>query len=253
MEQQFLSIRTINNIQYLSIRTNLVHRKLPAVTPLGIEPSIDGTVFRISTSFCGLSSLISQIWPIILLSFLLARICSLTSVGSLLGNDWASRSTHSITHWTAAESRASRASWGEHGEHAPDGDRLCSLSLPQKRLSLAPCSGEHPGVPSLLRSSLPGLGLVVNNALGTASWFCCPLLWELSGSLYTGILQTGRDVNGWLKMEGLVTQSRKAFWSLRTWRGLVAIPTRAMISRNSSSPASQSCCTSSPPCWMKAS
>ncbi len=31
--------------QYLSIRTNLVHRKLPAITPLGIEPSIDGTVF----------------------------------------------------------------------------------------------------------------------------------------------------------------------------------------------------------------
>lgn len=212
--------------------------------------------FRISASFCGSSSFISQMWPIILLNFLLARTCSLTSVGLLLGNVWASRSTHSITHWMATESRVSRASCGEHGEQAPEGDRLCSLSLPQKRLSLAPCSGEQPGVPSLLRSSLPGLGLVGNNALGTASWFCCPLLWmpgELSGSLYTGILQTGRDVSGWLKREGLVTQSRRAFWSLRTWRGLVAIPTRAMISRNSSSPASQSCCTSSPPCWMKAS
>lgn len=46
---------------------------------------------------------------------------------------------------------------------------------------------------------------------------------------------------------GLVTHSCRAFWSRRTCRGLLAIPTRAMISRNSSSPASQSCWTSSPP------
>ena len=46
---------------------------------------------------------------------------------------------------------------------------------------------------------------------------------------------------------GFCTHSCKAFWSLLTWRGLLAIPTKAMISRNSSSPASHSCCTSSPP------
>lgn len=49
------------------------------------------------------------------------------------------------------------------------------------------------------------------------------------------------------KSEGFVIHSWSAFWSLRTCKGFEAIPTKAMISRNSSSPASQSCCTSSPP------
>ena len=42
-------------------------------------------------------------------------------------------------------------------------------------------------------------------------------------------------------LPGFWTHSWRAFWSLRTWRGLLAIPTRAIISRNSSSPASHSC------------
>ena len=46
---------------------------------------------------------------------------------------------------------------------------------------------------------------------------------------------------------GFWTHSWSAFWSLRTWRGLLAMSTSIMISRNSSSPASHSCCTSSPP------
>ena len=48
-------------------------------------------------------------------------------------------------------------------------------------------------------------------------------------------------------LPGFWTNSWSAFCSRRTWRGLLAIPTNAMISRNSSSPASHSCCTSSPP------
>ena len=46
---------------------------------------------------------------------------------------------------------------------------------------------------------------------------------------------------------GFWTHSWSAFWSLRTCRGLLAMSTSIMISRNSSSPASHSCCTSSPP------
>ena len=48
-------------------------------------------------------------------------------------------------------------------------------------------------------------------------------------------------------LPGFVTHSWRAFWSLRTWRGFEAMPTNAMISRNSSSPASHSWWTSSPP------
>ena len=48
-------------------------------------------------------------------------------------------------------------------------------------------------------------------------------------------------------LPGFCTHSCNAFWSLLTWRGLLAIPTKAMISKNSASPASQSWCTSSPP------
>lgn len=50
---------------------------------------------------------------------------------------------------------------------------------------------------------------------------------------------------------GLETHSCNAFCNLRTWRGLDAIPTKAMISRNSSSPASHNCWTSSPPFLTK--
>lgn len=49
------------------------------------------------------------------------------------------------------------------------------------------------------------------------------------------------------KRAGLLTHSWRAFWRRLTWRGLEAMPTRAIISKNSSSPASHSCCTSSPP------
>jgi len=41
--------------------------------------------------------------------------------------------------------------------------------------------------------------------------------------------------------------SSRAFCSLLTWSGLLAIPTSAIISKNSSSPASHSWLTSSPP------
>lgn len=54
-------------------------------------------------------------------------------------------------------------------------------------------------------------------------------------------------VNGTWKVAGVLTHSASAFWNRRTCNGLDAIPTKAIISRNSSSPASQSCCTSSPP------
>ena len=46
---------------------------------------------------------------------------------------------------------------------------------------------------------------------------------------------------------GFWTHSWSAFWSLRTCSGLLAMSTSIMISRNSSSPASHSCWTSSPP------
>lgn len=61
-----------------------------------------------------------------------------------------------------------------------------------------------------------------------------------------GSLQRLGTIGIW-KREGLLTHSWRAFWRRLTWRGLEAMPTRAMISRNSSSPASQSCWTSSPP------
>lgn len=48
-------------------------------------------------------------------------------------------------------------------------------------------------------------------------------------------------------LPGLATHSWSAFCSRLTWSGLLAMPTNAIISRNSSSPASQSCWTSSPP------
>lgn len=47
--------------------------------------------------------------------------------------------------------------------------------------------------------------------------------------------------------DGLVTHSCRTFCSRRTCNGFDAMPTSAMISRNSSSPASHSCWTSSPP------
>lgn len=50
-----------------------------------------------------------------------------------------------------------------------------------------------------------------------------------------------------LNSPGLLTHSWSAFCRRRTWSGLDAMPTSAMISRNSSSPASHSCWTSSPP------
>lgn len=53
--------------------------------------------------------------------------------------------------------------------------------------------------------------------------------------------------NGVWNAAGLLTHSASAFWNRRTCNGFVAIPTNAIISRNSSSPASHSCCTSSPP------
>lgn len=46
---------------------------------------------------------------------------------------------------------------------------------------------------------------------------------------------------------GLVSHSWRDFWRRRTCKGLDAMPTSAIISRNSSSPASHSCWTSSPP------
>lgn len=49
------------------------------------------------------------------------------------------------------------------------------------------------------------------------------------------------------KSAGLLAHSCSAFWSRLTCSGLEAMPTSAMISRNSSSPASHSCWTSSPP------
>ena len=50
-----------------------------------------------------------------------------------------------------------------------------------------------------------------------------------------------------LNSPGFWTHSWSAFWSLRTCSGLLAMSTSIMISRNSSSPASHSCWTSSPP------
>lgn len=52
---------------------------------------------------------------------------------------------------------------------------------------------------------------------------------------------------GTWKRPGLITHSCRDFWSRLTCRGFEAMPTSAIISRNSSSPASQSCWTSSPP------
>lgn len=43
------------------------------------------------------------------------------------------------------------------------------------------------------------------------------------------------------KRAGLLTHSWRAFWRRLTWSGLEAMPTSAMISKNSSSPASHSC------------
>lgn len=51
-------------------------------------------------------------------------------------------------------------------------------------------------------------------------------------------------------LPGLLTHSCKAFCNLLTWSGFDAMPTKAIISRNSSSPASQSCCKSSPPVYL---
>lgn len=48
-------------------------------------------------------------------------------------------------------------------------------------------------------------------------------------------------------LPGLFTHSCNAFCSLLTCSGLLAIPTKAIISKNSSSPASHNCWTSSPP------
>lgn len=51
--------------------------------------------------------------------------------------------------------------------------------------------------------------------------------------------------------DGLLTHSARDFWNRRTCNGLVAMPTSAIISRNSSSPASHNCWTSSPPACLK--
>ena len=48
-------------------------------------------------------------------------------------------------------------------------------------------------------------------------------------------------------LPGFWTHSCRAFCNLRTCIGLEAMPTRSMISRNSASPASHNCCTSSAP------
>lgn len=53
--------------------------------------------------------------------------------------------------------------------------------------------------------------------------------------------------NGTLNAAGLLTHSAKDFWKRRTCNGFDAIPTKAIISKNSSSPASHNCWTSSPP------
>lgn len=47
--------------------------------------------------------------------------------------------------------------------------------------------------------------------------------------------------------DGLIAHSCNDFCKRLTCNGFEAIPTKAIISKNSSSPASQSCCTSSPP------
>lgn len=69
----------------------------------------------------------------------------------------------------------------------------------------------------------------------------------VTGSGLNSALDVSILDNGTWNEAGLLTHSANAFWNRRTCNGFDAIPTSAIISRNSSSPASQSCWTSSPP------
>ena len=108
----------------------------------------------------------------------------------------------------------------------PDGDSFSGGSVGLR-------AGGVPALPPPFPAASPGLA--------------CPLLSDLrplpSDSLKSGMLLTGTAGTGWLKSPGLDAHSRSAFCRRRTCSGLVAMPTSAMISRNSSSPASHSCCS----------
>lgn len=201
--------------------------------------------------------------PTALASFLLSFISARSSASPPRGQLGSSRSTLSATVRTSSGSSTS----------APAG---CSPPLPPGEKGGPPGSSSPP--PSDSGVLLPGHGGAADGdsfspgsvglraggvpplppPLPAASpGLACPLLSALrppaSDSLKRGMLLTGTADTGWLKSPGLEAHSRRAFWRRRTCRGLVAMPTSAMISRNSSSPASHSCCTSSPPCWMKVS
>lgn len=84
------------------------------------------------------------------------------------------------------------------------------------------------------------------------TWWVCEWRWRLIKCTWRLTISTvSRSPmlvdNGVWNAAGLLTHSASAFWNRRTCNGFVAIPTNAIISRNSSSPASHSCCTSSPP------
>lgn len=108
--------------------------------------------------------------------------------------------------------------------------------------------------PQLL-SGAPGEGLYIGLLSGDATGLGKVTLEIWGGMFKSRWLQVMKGFSvgqrfgtmGIWKRAGLLTHSCKAFCRRRTWSGLEAMPTRAMISRNSSSPASHSCWTSSPP------